>query len=99
LIIPQNGKGYAAGVNEGIRLGLIDGCDYFVALNPDISLDAITADSFLGVLKKFSVWGYAMQQDNKTYYGGEIDKWRLSGGLITKKPKEKFAYVDFISGS
>ncbi len=95
----SNKKGYAAGINEGVRLGLIGDCDYFVALNPDVSLDGITADSFLAVSKKFSVWGYGMEQDKKIYYGGKIDKWRLSGGLITQKPEQRFASVDFISGS
>ncbi|HEX7542504.1 MAG TPA: oligosaccharide flippase family protein, partial [Patescibacteria group bacterium] len=33
------------------------------------------------------------------YYGGEIDKWRMSGGLSQEKPKSRFISTDFISGS
>ncbi|MCX7955643.1 MAG: oligosaccharide flippase family protein, partial [Patescibacteria group bacterium] len=33
------------------------------------------------------------------YYAGEIDKWRMSAGLITKKPKKRFVEADFVSGS
>jgi len=94
-----NGKGYAAGINEGIRQGLRDGCDLFVALNPDISLTAITAKKIADVAGEFDVWGFGMKQNDTTYFGGEIDKWRLSGGLVRAKPKEQFASVDFISGS
>ncbi len=94
-----NGKGYAAGINEGIRQGLLDNCDLFIALNPDISLEGITEETIMNVAKEFDVWGFAMEQNDTIYYGGERDKWRLSGGLISKKPKVRFSSVDFISGS
>lgn len=94
-----NGKGYAAGINEGIRKGLVDNCDIFFAMNPDISLVGITADKLLAARDQFDVWGYAMKQDGKTYYGGTIDKWRLSGGLIADKPSTRFNEVDFVSAS
>lgn len=94
-----NGKGYAAGVNDGIRVGLKDGCDYFIALNPDLSLKNISVESLYSVTQMFDVWGYAMKQGNNIFYGGEIDKWRLSGGLITKKSESRFVKVDFVSGS
>lgn len=94
-----NGKGYAAGINEGIRKGLVDDCAIFFAMNPDISLDGITAERLLAAGDQFDVWGYAMKQDAKTYYGGEIDKWRLSGGLIADKPSIRFNDVDFVSAS
>ncbi|MFZ2026508.1 MAG: glycosyltransferase [Microgenomates group bacterium] len=94
-----NGKGYAAGINEGIRKGLVDNCDIFFAMNPDISLKGITAERLLEAKKQFDVWGYAMKQDAKTYYGGTIDKWRLSGGLIVDKPSTRFNEVDFVSAS
>ncbi|MCX6730294.1 MAG: glycosyltransferase [Candidatus Roizmanbacteria bacterium] len=94
-----NGKGYAAGVNEGIRAGLEDGCDYFFALNPDISLKGISVKSLFAASKLFDIWGYVMKQGKSIFYGGEIDKWRLSGGLISQKPAHRFTQVDFISGS
>lgn len=94
-----NGKGYATGINEGICRGLIEGCDLFIALNPDISLTPITAKKIEEIAREFDVWGFAMEQNNTIYYGGEIDKWRLSGGLIKKKPAVRFSSVDFISGS
>ncbi|MDO9028634.1 MAG: oligosaccharide flippase family protein, partial [Candidatus Roizmanbacteria bacterium] len=47
----------------------------------------------------FDIWGLAMKQQGKTYYGGKIDKWRMSGGLIDKKPKNRFVSTDFVSGS
>lgn len=94
-----NGKGYAAGINEGIRKGLVDNCDIFFAMNPDISLAGITADKLLAARDQFDVWGYAMKQDGKTYYGGTIDKWRLSGGLIADKPSTRLNEVDFVSAS
>lgn len=94
-----NGKGYAAGINEGIRVGLLNGCDLFVALNPDISLTGITAEKINGIAEEFDVWGLGMKQNGVTYYGGEIDRWRLSGGLVQVKPNVRFAPVDFVSGS
>jgi len=40
-----------------------------------------------------------MAQDGKTYYGGKLDKVRMSGGLVSKRPAGRFANADFISGS
>lgn len=95
----KNNKGYAAGINAGVRKGMHDGCDYFLALNPDISLKIVTVESLLSVSQIFDVWGYAMKQGKHTFYGGEIDRWRLSGGLIRTRPPQRFAAVDFVSGS
>ena len=92
-------KGYAAGVNVGIRRGLSDSCDYFFALNPDISLSSLLEETFLFVAQIFDIWGYGMRQRETVYFGGTIDKWRLSGGLIQKRPSQRFASVDFVSGS
>jgi len=94
-----NGRGYAAGINEGIRNALKDGCTDFIAMNPDISLSGITAKSISDISSEFHVWGLAMRQNGEIYYGGEIDKWRLSGGLISKKPSRKYFDVDYISAS
>ena len=92
-------KGYAAGINEGIRMGLVDNCNLFIALNPDISLKNITAENVVSVAETFDVWGFGMKQQNNIYYGGKIDMWRLSGGLIQSKPAFRYTAVDFVSGS
>ncbi len=95
----SNGKGYAAGINEGIRRALLDNCDTFIALNMDISLQGITAEQIVKAMSEFDVWGFAMKQDTTLYYGGEIEKWRMSGGLLKNKPKYRYTEVDFVSGS
>ena len=98
----HNHQGYAAGVNQGIKNALKDNCELFVVANSDISLIALTSLttlSFFDSASHFDIWGLAMKQENKIYYGGEIDKWRMSGGLIDKKPKNRFVPVDFVSGS
>lgn len=91
--------GYAHGINEGIKKALKDGADLFVVMNPDISFLKAKKDDLLAAGKHFDILGFAHKQNGKTYYGGEIDKWRMSGGLITKKPKERFSNSDFVSGS
>ncbi|MFA6081689.1 MAG: oligosaccharide flippase family protein [Patescibacteria group bacterium] len=95
----KNGQGYAFGVNQGIKEALKDGCQIFVAANPDISLSNINKDGILSAAKKFDIWSFSMKQQGKTYYGGHIDKWRMSGGLIEKKPNKRFVDTDFVSGS
>ncbi|MBI5127739.1 oligosaccharide flippase family protein [Candidatus Roizmanbacteria bacterium] len=92
-------RGYAAGVNAGLKKALKDGCDLFIIANPDISLNRLNEMNLLEAKKHFDIWGFAMNQDGKTYFGGEIDRWRMSGGLIVKKPRKRFQPVDFVSGS
>ena len=99
----NNKQGYAAGVNNGLRSAIKDGCELFVIANPDISLDLLAHRSLgeggLDSSTHFDIFGLAMKQQNKTYYGGVIDKLRMSGGLIEKKPKKRFISTDFVSGS
>lgn len=95
----NNHQGYAAGVNQGIKNALKDNCELFVVANPDISLITLNSLNFLKASAYFDIWGLAMKQENKIYYGGEIDRWRMSGGLIDKKPKNRFVPTDFVSGS
>jgi O-antigen/teichoic acid export membrane protein len=40
-----------------------------------------------------------MKQDKKIYYGGILDKKRLTAGLSDKKPRIRFFKTDFVSGS
>ena len=95
----ENGHGYAAGANQGIRNALKDSCELFVIANPDITLVQFDSFDLLGSFDHFDIWGYAMHQQGKTYYGGKLDRWRMSGGLIEQKPKGRFTSVDFVSGS
>ncbi|OGK19722.1 hypothetical protein A2866_03715 [Candidatus Roizmanbacteria bacterium RIFCSPHIGHO2_01_FULL_39_8] len=95
----SDNSGYAGGINEGIKKALIDDCQLFIVANPDISLKNLSGDEMLEGGEHFDIWGLAMKQDKKIYYGGEIDRWRMSGGLLAKKPNERFAEVDFVSGS
>ncbi len=92
-------KGYAAGINIGIRKALRDGADIFVIFNPDISIRHISASLLLAPSRQFDIWGFSHKQQGKTYYGGEIDKWRMSAGLASRKPEQRFNEVGFVSGS
>jgi len=94
----QVNRGYAAAVNIGLQQAIKDGCNLFVIANPDISFKDLTRKIFEAE-EHFDIWGLAMKQDEKIYYGGFLDKKRLTGGLIEKKPKDRFFPVDFISGS
>ena len=108
----KNNLGYAAGVNIGLKKAIKDGCNFFIVANHDISFNFINNMFFdkkrellnlEELIKKgeenFDVWGLAMKQDKKIYYGGILDKKRLTAGLIDEKPKKRFFLVDFVSGS
>ncbi|MBI3619907.1 oligosaccharide flippase family protein [Candidatus Roizmanbacteria bacterium] len=92
-------RGFAGGINLALRRAIGRGFDHFIVLNPDIDLRPIGKKDIEAVLRRFDVAGFAMQQNKTIYYGGEIDRWRLSGGLVSKKPKERYAPCDFVSGS
>ena len=93
-----NNRGFAAGMNEGIQKGLKDRADLFINISPDISFKNLDEKKIQEVTAKFDIAGFAMRQEGVIYYGGEIDKWRMSGGLIRTKPKKRFTEVDFASG-
>ena len=95
----NNGLGYAAGANLGIKKAQKDNFDLFVVANPDISLKKISSQSLFDASKHFDIWGLTMKQQGKIYYGGQIDRWRMHGGLIEEKPKKRFITTDFVSGS
>lgn len=95
----NNNRGYAGGANEGIRKGIKDGSDLFVVANPDISLVGLKAKDVVRGLKRFDILGLTMKQEGRKYYGGELDRWRMSGGLIDKKPAKRYVETDFVSGS
>lgn len=92
-------RGYSSGVNLGIKSGLREGVDVFIILNPDVCLKGLSAGLLLAGLKKFDILGGVIRQKKKTYYGGVIDQWRMSGGLRETRPKKRFIEVDFVSGS
>jgi len=95
----KENRGYGGGANEGIKRAMEDGCQLFIILNPDLSLKKIDKKTLLAGGKNFAIWGGAMAQKRKVYYGGKIDPWRMSGGLVETEPKRRFTEVDFVSGS
>jgi O-antigen/teichoic acid export membrane protein len=94
----NNHQGYAYGVNIGLKQALKDGFNLFVVANPDISIKNLSK-KILDAAKCFDIWGLAMVQDKKIYYGGILDKKRLTAGLSDKKPRIRFFTTDFVSGS
>lgn len=94
-----NNQGFGKAVNQAIRQGIKDKIDLFVIANPDISLNGLKGKDLLSAATHFDIWGLALKQSKKIYYGGEIDRLRLSGGLIKKKPTDRFFPCDFVSGS
>ncbi|PIP63326.1 hypothetical protein CO165_03610 [Candidatus Roizmanbacteria bacterium CG_4_9_14_3_um_filter_33_18] len=95
----NNQQGYAAGVNASIKKALKDGCELFTIANPDIKLVSLVPLDKLVQLSPFDIFGFAMRQQGKTYYGGKLDEWRMSGELSQEKPKSRFIASDFVSGS
>lgn len=93
------GRGYAQGVNEGISQARNYRPDYYIICNPDISFGSLKASSVMEAAGHFDIWGFGMRQDNKVYYGGQIDRWRMSGGLLDEKPAERFKQADYVTGS
>lgn len=91
-------KGYAEGLNSVLKKRM-NKHDLFIVCNPDISVEGITKQVLSEGADHFDVWGYAMNQDGTVYYGGEIEPLRMSGGMITLEPKNRFSRVDFVSGS
>ena len=92
----KDNRGYAYGVNQGIKKGLKEDGELFVVFNADISLAGLTKQMIIDGLNHFDILSFAVEQDNTVYYGGEIDKWRMSGGLLTK-PTIVFAPKEIIS--
>jgi len=92
-------KGFAYGVNKGIKKGQKEGCELFIVANADISLRGIIEKRFLEASRHFDIYGFAMKQNNRIYYGGALDKWRMSAILVTKKPKKRFIKRDYVTGS
>ncbi len=95
----KTGRGYAEGVNEGIQRGLKAKADLFVIANPDISISNLRSSNLVITANYFDVWGYAMKQKGKIYFGGIIDPWRMSGGMREVKPDQRYVKTDFVSGS
>jgi GT2 family glycosyltransferase len=94
----ESKKGYAEGINLLLKKHINDFDIFFVA-NPDIDISSLQKGTFMDAVSKLDIWGYAMRQDGKIYYGGRIDPMRMSGGLLVGKSGERFTGVDFVSGS
>lgn len=95
IVINQIGtEGYSKGVNKGLELAKVFNPDVYIVANPDLANIKLTKKSFLEGSKKYDLWGYAFKQEDSVYYGGRLDKLRLTGSLNTQ-PGE----LDFVSGS
>ncbi len=95
----RSNKGYSYAVNRALKNMLRSNHRLCIIANPDISLGQVSSQSITKTAQYFDVFGFGIKHDKKIYYGGKIDKWRMSGGLITKKPKQKYKSCDFVSGS
>ncbi|OGK19487.1 hypothetical protein A3G67_04255 [Candidatus Roizmanbacteria bacterium RIFCSPLOWO2_12_FULL_40_12] len=91
-------RGYAAGVNRGIRDSLKDDPDLFVIMNPDVSLSGLSKKSFIETSGYFDLWGFAMRQGREIFYYGELDRKRLTGALSSKRPASPLVTCDFPPG-
>lgn len=94
----KENKGYAENLNELVRANL-KYYDVFILANPDIDLSGVPKDELFKAAGHFDIWSYRMLQNGTTYYGGTIDYWRMSGGLRSDRPSERFVSCDFVSGS
>ncbi|MFS8159725.1 MAG: oligosaccharide flippase family protein [Candidatus Roizmanbacteria bacterium] len=77
--------GFGAGVNKAVKKALKDRCDVLIIANSDISLVGIDKKFFLEGLKNCDVLGFCMREGDTVYSGGEIDRVRMSGGLLLGK--------------
>ncbi|MBI2027760.1 MAG: hypothetical protein HYS98_08185, partial [Deltaproteobacteria bacterium] len=73
--VADKNMGYAAAINTQLKKKK---ADVYIIANPDISLKNIPQESLLAGSRIFDIWGFAMKQDGIIYYGGKIDKWRMS---------------------
>ena len=95
----KNNKGFAHGANRGIKQALKRKPTTILLVNPDVRFTKIEKGDILAAQTKFSIFGGVIKDKSKIYYGGEIDRWYMSGGMREQKPKEQFSPVDFVSGS
>jgi len=93
-----SGAGFAVGINALLQDALSKYDVLFIS-NPDIDISSLHKKTFLDAANHFDIWGYTMIQEETVYYGGEIDKLRMSGGLTIEKPSKRFMNCDFVSGS
>ena len=109
VIENRENLGYAGGNNVGIRYALKQGADFVFILNPDTLVVDKAIEKMLEVMKKDETIGIIgpkiLQPDGKIWsVGGEIDKKRLTGGLIGLGEKDQGQYdqvkkVDYVSGT
>ncbi len=91
-------KGLAAAMNRLLKKVKSYNPDVYVFINTDLSIKSLSKENFEESAKHFDLWGFAMKQDGRTYYGGELDRWRMSGALLEKKPKYRFIESIFVPG-
>jgi len=57
VIIPREDGNYCAALNAGIKAGMADGCEYFVSLNLDVSLDERWLQELVSTAENFPECG------------------------------------------
>ncbi|MFZ1549299.1 MAG: polysaccharide biosynthesis C-terminal domain-containing protein [Microgenomates group bacterium] len=99
IVVNRKGtEGYSHGVNKGLNLAKLDNPDLYIVANPDLVNVRLSKKLISQAVKHFDLWGYAFKQDGDIFYGGEIDRNRLTAGLSRDK-KGNFSKTDFVSGS
>lgn len=101
---PNPNRGFAKGINLGLREALSQGYEYFLIINPDVTVDS----NFFKLVKDFSnknigIVAPAIEhvQNGKTMYGtdGYVD-WNYATATHfnqTSKPKTKTKYAEFVT--
>ena len=81
----KNNKGFAHGANRGIKQALKRKPTTILLVNPDVRFTKIEKGDILAAQTKFSIFGGVIKDKSKIYYGGEIDRWYMSGGMRENK--------------
>lgn len=102
VFIKDNTKkniGFSKAVNQGLKIGFKKGYQYFLLLNPDVSLQKISLSEIKKGFCHFNIFGGVFKQNNQIYTEGILDPVYLSGGLNTAKKQSVYYHTTFVSGS
>ncbi|MFA6005197.1 MAG: hypothetical protein WC775_01800 [Patescibacteria group bacterium] len=94
-----NNRGFAGGVNTGMRQALKKYFDLIIVCNLDIHSLNCSEKSLISAIKSYDIFGGVMIQQKRRYYGGVIDYWSMAGGLQESTRVQKHVSCDFVSGS
>jgi GT2 family glycosyltransferase len=95
----HNNRGFAHGVNRGMKRLFKEGYDVVLVCNPDIYNLVCTETNILKASMKFDIFGGVMLQNSIRYYGGFLDYWTMAGGLSSRTISDMYFPCDFVSGS